>query len=38
VLLTGDRVRVEVSPASLIDDARDELLLVASRTLFGGKD
>lgn len=35
VLLSGDRVRLEVSPASLIEDARDELLLVASRTLFG---
>lgn len=35
VLLSGDRVRLEVSPASLVEDARDELLLVASRTLFG---
>lgn len=35
VLLTGDRVRVEVSPASLVADRREELLLVAARTLFG---
>lgn len=37
VLLTGDRVRVEISPASLVADARDQLLLVASQALFGGK-
>jgi len=37
-LLTGDRVRVEVSPASLVADRRDELLLVAARELFGGKE
>ena len=37
VLLTGDRVRVEISPASLIADMRDQLLLAASRELFGGK-
>lgn len=35
ILLVGDRVRVEISPASLVADARDELLLVASRELFG---
>lgn len=37
-LLTGDRVRVEVSPASLVADARDQLLVVASRELFGVKE
>lgn len=37
VLLTGDRVRVEVSPASLVADHRDSLLLVAARALFGGE-
>lgn len=36
VLLTGDRMRVEVSPAALVADRRDELLLVAARELFGG--
>lgn len=35
VLLAGDRVRVELSPASLVDDRREELLLVAARALFG---
>lgn len=35
VLLSGDRVRVEVSPASLVEDRREELLLVAARALFG---
>lgn len=38
VLLSGDRVRVEVSPAAIIDDRRDELLLLAARELFGGKE
>jgi vacuolar-type H+-ATPase subunit E/Vma4 len=38
VLLTGDRVRVEVSPAALVADHRDRLLLVAASTLFGGKE
>ncbi len=38
VLLTGDRVRVEVSPAALVADQRDSLLLVAARELFGGKE
>lgn len=38
VLLTGDRVRVEVSPAALVADHRDRLLLEASDTLFGGKE
>jgi vacuolar-type H+-ATPase subunit E/Vma4 len=38
VLLTGDRVRVEVSPASLIADRRDELLSTAADALFGGQD
>ena len=38
VLLTGDRVRVEVSPASIIADRRDELLLVAAQTLFGERE
>lgn len=37
VLLAGDRVRVEISPATLIADSRDRLLLVASRTLFGSQ-
>lgn len=37
VLLTGDRVRLEISPASLVADSRDQLLLAASRALFGGK-
>jgi hypothetical protein len=35
ILLTGDRVRTEVSPAALVADRGDELLLVASRELFG---
>lgn len=35
VLLEGDRVRMELSPASLVDDRREELLLVAARALFG---
>jgi vacuolar-type H+-ATPase subunit E/Vma4 len=35
VVLTGDRMRVEVSPASLVEDRREELLLVAARALFG---
>lgn len=38
VLLEGDRVRVEVSPASLVKDRADELLLVASAVLFGGTE
>lgn len=38
VLLTGDRVRVEVSPAATIADRRDDLLLMAARELFGGKE
>jgi vacuolar-type H+-ATPase subunit E/Vma4 len=38
VLLTGDRVRVEVSPSALVDDHRDELLLVAASELFGEKE
>lgn len=38
VLIEGDRLRVEVSPASLVADSRDRLLLVAARELFGGKD
>lgn len=38
VLLTGDRVRVEVSPTALIADRRDELLLAAARGLFGEKE
>ncbi|MRS12336.1 MAG: hypothetical protein EG823_04600 [Actinobacteria bacterium] len=37
-LLTGDRMRVEVSPAAMVADRRDELLLVAARELFGGAD
>lgn len=37
VLLTGDRVRVEISPASLVADMRDQLLLAASQRLFGSK-
>lgn len=36
-LLAGDRVRVEISPAAMVADRRDELLLVASRSLFGGR-
>lgn len=36
-LLTGDRVRLEVSPASLVAEQREHLLLVASRELFGGR-
>ncbi|MBN1192145.1 MAG: hypothetical protein JXA36_00415 [Coriobacteriia bacterium] len=38
VLLTGDRVRVEISPATVIADRRDELLSVAARELFGEKE
>lgn len=38
VLLSSDRVRLEISPTSLVDDERDELLLIASQALFGGKD
>jgi vacuolar-type H+-ATPase subunit E/Vma4 len=38
VLLAGDRVRVEISPASLVDDRREELLLVAARALFGERE
>lgn len=38
VLLTGDRVRVEVSPAALVADRKDELLLVAARALFGEEE
>lgn len=38
VLLTGDRMRVEVSPASLVADHRDRLLLVAAGALFGGEE
>jgi len=36
VLLTGDRVRTEISAAALTEDQRDRLLLAASRVLFGG--
>ena len=36
VLATGDRVRAEISPRSLVEDRRDQLLLVAARALFGG--
>ena len=36
VLVTGDRVQAEVSPRSLVDDRRDQLLPVAARALFGG--
>lgn len=35
VMVTGDGVRVEVSPAAMIADRREELLLVAARELFG---
>lgn len=38
VLVTGDRARQEVSPAALIADHRDRLLLVAARSLFGGEE
>lgn len=38
VLLTGDRMRLEVSPASLVADRRDQLLLVAASALFGGEE
>ncbi|MDO8848861.1 MAG: hypothetical protein Q7W51_10805 [Coriobacteriia bacterium] len=38
VLVTGDRVRQEISPAALIADHRDSLLLVAARSLFGGEE
>lgn len=38
VLLAGDRMRVEITPASLVEDRRDELMLVVSRTLFGGEE
>lgn len=38
VLLTADRMRVEVSPASLVADNRDHLLLVAAGALFGGEE
>jgi len=37
VLLSGDRVRVEISPGSLVADMRDQLLLAASQELFGSK-
>ncbi|MHB1323537.1 MAG: hypothetical protein ACYCXZ_04220 [Coriobacteriia bacterium] len=37
VLLAGDRVRVEISPTAMVADRRDELLLVASRSLFSGR-
>lgn len=37
-LLLGDRVSVEVSPAALVADRGDDLLLVAASTLFGGKE
>lgn len=35
VLVTGDRMRVEVSVASLIGDRRERLLIVAADALFG---
>jgi vacuolar-type H+-ATPase subunit E/Vma4 len=35
VLVSGDRMRVEVSVASLLSDRREELLLVAADALFG---
>ena len=38
VLLTGDRMRVEVSPSSLVADHRDRLLLIAADALFGGEE
>lgn len=38
VLLTGDRMRMEVSPSSLVADHRDQLLLVAAAALFGGEE
>ncbi len=38
VLLVGDRVRVEVSPAAIIASRRDELLQTVARELFGGKE
>lgn len=37
VLLAGDRMRVEISPASFVADHRDRLLLVAAGALFGGE-
>lgn len=38
VVLSGDRVRSEISPASMVSDRRDQLLLVAARALFGGTE
>lgn len=38
VVLSGDRVRVEISAGAIIADRRDELLLLAARELFGGKE
>lgn len=34
VVLTGDRVRIEVSPASLVAERRDQLAAVAASALF----
>ena len=38
VLVLGDRVRAEVSPHALVEDYREQLLLVAARALFGGEE
>lgn len=35
VVLAGDGVRVEISPASMIAERREQLLLLADRVLFG---
>lgn len=38
VVLTGDRVRIEVSPASLVAERRDQLAAVAASALFSEED
>jgi vacuolar-type H+-ATPase subunit E/Vma4 len=35
VVLTGDRVRVEISPASIVAERRDELTALVASALFG---
>ena len=37
VLVVGDRVRTEVSPAALVAERREDLLALADRALFGAE-
>jgi hypothetical protein len=38
VIVQGERVRVEVSPAAMIAEQRDEMLAIADTALFGAEE